>query len=336
MPSGNAPSTLLLSRSVIAGLAGTRDYLDAMQRAFTGLAEQRYRLPEVQHLPGEGGAFHVKSAARLDRPALAVVKINGNFPGNSAAHGLPTIQGTIVLFDAERGCVLAIMDSIEITARRTAAATALAARHLARSGSQTLGIVGCGAQARYHVEALRDVAPLETISFYDSRDDAARAFEAWVRTQGLESRRAVDARSAARGAEIVVTVTTSTTPVLALDDVAQGTFVAGVGADNPSKHELAPDLLAASRVVVDSCAQAAMGGDLYHAIESGAMTIQDVYAELAEVVSGATPGRSLVDEPYVFDSTGLAVQDHAAAEMIYERARAQAGLPSIRFDDAAS
>jgi ornithine cyclodeaminase/alanine dehydrogenase-like protein (mu-crystallin family) len=333
MPQASAPPTLLLSRSAIAGLATTRDYLDAMQQAFKGLAQQRYRLPDVQHVPAEGGAFHVKSAARLDRPALAVVKINGNFPGNAAAHGLPTIQGMIALLDAERGCVLAIMDSIEITARRTAAATALAARYLARSGSRTLGIIGCGTQARYHVEALSDVAPLETIVFCDSRDDAARGFEVWVREQGLEPRRAADPRATARDSEIVVTVTTSSRPVLELDDVGQGAFVAGVGADNPSKHELAPDLLAASRVVVDSRLQAAAGGDLHHAIASGAMRVQDVYAELADVVSGAKPGRSGSDERYVFDSTGLAVQDHAAAEMIFRRALAMGGLPALRLDD---
>jgi ornithine cyclodeaminase/alanine dehydrogenase-like protein (mu-crystallin family) len=329
-----APSVLLLSRSVIARLATTRDYLDAMQRAFAGLAEQRYRLPEVQHLPAHGGAFHVKSAARLDPPSYAVVKINGNFPGNAAAHGLPTIQGMIALLDADRGCVLAILDSIEITARRTAAATALSARHLARAGSRTLGIVGCGLQARYHIEALRDVARLETVAFCDSREDAAIAFEGWVRSQGVAARRAADARSAARDADIVVTVTTSARPVLALDDVAEGAFVAGVGADNPTKHELAPDLMAASRVVVDSLAQTASGGDLHHAIRAGAMTVDGVHAELAEVVSGRKPGRSREDERCVFDSTGLAVQDHAAVAMVFERARSMRDVTSIRLDDA--
>lgn len=329
----SAPPTLLLARSVIAGLATTRDYLDAMQRAFTGLAEQRYRLPEVLHLPAQRGAFHVKSAARVEPPALAVIKINGNFPGNASTHGLPTIQGMIAVLDAERGCVLAIMDSTEITARRTAAATALAARHVARAGSRTLGLIGCGTQARYHVEALSDVAQLETILFYDSRDDAASAFEASVRERGPAARRAADPRAAARETDIVVTVTTSSTPVLALDDVARGAFVAGVGADNASKHELAPDLLAASRVVVDSRAQAAAGGDLHHAIASGTMSVEDVYAELSEVVSGAKPGRGHADERYVFDSTGLAVQDHAAVEMVFERASARGGLPTIRLDD---
>jgi ornithine cyclodeaminase/alanine dehydrogenase-like protein (mu-crystallin family) len=287
----------------------------------------------VLHTPPAGGGYHVKRAARLERPALAVVKINGNFPGNAVAHGLPTIQGMIALFDAERGCVLAILDSIEITARRTAAATALAARHLARAGSRTLGIVGCGLQARYHVEALRDVAPIESVALCDSRDDAASAFEDWVQSLGLTAVRVADARSAAQGADIVVTVTTSPRPVLALGDVAEGAFVAGVGADNPTKHELAPDLMAASRVVVDSRAQAAAGGDLYHAIRTGAMTVDDVHAELADVVSGTRPGRTRADQRYVFDSTGLAVQDHAAVAMIFERARGVRDAPSMRLDD---
>jgi alanine dehydrogenase len=143
------------------------------------------------------------------------------------------------------------------------------------------------------------------------------------------------ARTTARGADVVVTLTTSTRPVLALADVEQGTFVAGVGADNPSKHELGPDLLAASRVVVDSRAQAAAGGDLHHAIRLGAMTGGDVYAELADVVSGAISGRTGADESFVFDSTGIAVQDHAAAEMIFDRACAMSGLPAIVLNDPA-
>jgi alanine dehydrogenase len=332
-PVSTPPPTLLLTRRVVAGLATTRDYLAAMQVAFTDLARGRFELPGVAHLPGRGGAFHVKSAARLTGRALAAIKINGNFPGNASVPGLPTIQGFIALLDAQHGSVLALMDSIEITARRTAATTALAARHLARSESRSLGIVGCGVQARYHLDALLDVAPIETVTFHDSREAAASTFDAHVLARGLAARRAPDAGAAARGADIVVTLTTSTQPVLALADVEQGTFVAGVGADNPSKHELGADLLAASRVVVDSRAQAAAGGDLHHAIRLGAITDENVYAELADVVSGAMPGRTSPQERFVFDSTGLAVQDHAAAEMIFERACAIGGIPTVVLND---
>jgi len=138
-PVASAPPTLLLSRSVIAGLATTQDYLAAMHDAFTGLAEQSYQLPDAGYVPATGGGFHVKSASRRGPGAVAVIKVNGNFPGNGVAWGLPTIQGFIAVLDAERGCVLALMDSAEITARRTAATSALAARHLARRESRSIG-----------------------------------------------------------------------------------------------------------------------------------------------------------------------------------------------------
>src|ERR1043165_5770692 len=153
----SAPPVLLLARDAISRLATTRDYLAAMQTAFADLAAHRFDVPAVGHIPGVGGMFHVKAAQRADARALAVIKVNGNFPNNRVQHDLPTIQGFIALLDAERGCVLALMDSIEITARRTAAATALAAKHLARPGSRSLAMIGCGVQALYHVEALRDV-----------------------------------------------------------------------------------------------------------------------------------------------------------------------------------
>ncbi|HEV8333720.1 MAG TPA: hypothetical protein VGQ22_20005, partial [Steroidobacteraceae bacterium] len=147
----SAPPVLLLSRSAISGLATTRDYLAAMQAAFADLARGRFEVPHVGHLPGVGGIFHIKSAQRSGSPSLAAIKVNGNFPGNVAQRQLPTIQGFVALLDAECGCVLALMDSIEITARRTAAATALAAKYLAKPGSRTLAMIGCGVQARYHV-----------------------------------------------------------------------------------------------------------------------------------------------------------------------------------------
>ena len=156
--------------------------------------------------------------------------------------------------------------------------------------------------------------------------NAARMLE-----MGLRTRRVGDARTAVRSADIVVTVTTSTRPLLGLADICPGTFVAGVGADNPSKHELAADLLKASRVVVDSLAQAAAMGDLQHAIKDGAMQAGDVHGELAQLAGGLIPGRAHGDEQWVFDSTGLSIQDLAAASMLYERARTAGGVPQIQL-----
>jgi alanine dehydrogenase len=327
----NAPPALLLSRTTIAKLATTRDYLAAMQSAFADFARGRFEVPPVGHVSGIGGMFHIKSAQRRQSPSLAVIKVNGNFPENDPRHRLPTIQGFVALLDAERGCVLALMDSIEITARRTAAATALAARYLARSDSRTLAIIGCGVQASYHVAALLDAAPLTSVVFCDPRENAALAFAGRVRELGLQAERVSDAQTAARTADIVVTVTTSTRPLLALADIRPGTFVAGVGADNPSKHEIAADLLKACRVVVDSLEQASTMGDLHHAIATGEMRAEDVHGQLAQLAAGHLAGRADRDQIWVFDSTGLSIQDLAAAEMIYERARTAGDVPTIEL-----
>jgi alanine dehydrogenase len=327
----SAPPVLLLSRSAIARLATTRDYLDAMQAAFADLALGRFEVPQVGHVPGIGGMFHIKSAQRSGAPALAAIKVNGNFPENVVRRQLPTIQGFVALVDAECGCVLALMDSIEITARRTAAATALAAKYLAKPESRTLAMIGCGVQAAYHVEALLDVATIESVAFCDPRDDAAQAFAGRMQELGLRTRRVGDTRKAVRSADIVVTLTTSTRAVLGLADIDPGAFVAGVGADNPSKHELAPDLMRASRVIVDSLAQASTLGDLHHALDAGAMRAGDVHGELAQLAAGQISGRTQADEQWVFDSTGLSIQDLAAAAMLYERARAARGVPQIEL-----
>ena len=190
-------------------------------------------------------------------------------------------------------------------------------------------MIGCGVQASYHVEALLDVVPIESVAFCDPRDDAAEAFAGRLHELGLRSRRVGDARTAVRSADVIVTVTTSTHHLIGLADVGPGTFVAGVGADNPVKHELAPELLKASRVVVDSLAQASTMGDLHHAIAAGAMDAGNVHGELAQLAAGKIAGCGNDDERWVFYSTGLAIQDLAAAEMIYERARAAGSVPQV-------
>jgi ornithine cyclodeaminase/alanine dehydrogenase-like protein (mu-crystallin family) len=133
--------------------------------------------------------------------------------------------------------------------------------------------------------------------------------------------------------DVVVTCTPSRTPLLAAADVPAGCFVAGVGADSDDKHELAPDLLARGVVVADVLEQCARIGDLHHALAAGAMRRDDVHAELADVVSGRRPGRRSPDEVTVFDSTGTALEDVAAAMVVYERALAERRGMRFRLGD---
>ncbi|MGQ0799971.1 MAG: ornithine cyclodeaminase family protein [Pseudomarimonas sp.] len=330
----SAHSTLILSRAEVAALAGPADYLAAMETAFKALAAGTWRAAAVGHIPAFNGAFHIKSALACDLPAVVAIKINGNFPNNAARAGLPTIQGCLLLADANDGRVLALMDSIEITARRTAAATALAARHLARKDATVLAMVGCGVQARHHLEAmlaLPDFA-FSTLRLFDPRTEASAALARAGKNAGLSVMVAATAAAAAHSAQIVVLTTTSTESLLHAQDVQPGMFIAAVGADSPSKSELSPALMARARVVPDVLAQAAEMGDLRLAIAAGAMSIIDIHGELAEVVAGGIPGRQNDEQIFVFDSTGTAIEDVAAASMLYGLARERGAGLSIDFN----
>jgi len=182
-------------------------------------------------------------------------------------------------------------------------------------------ICGCGVQGRDQLRALARVLPVRTVLAVDVDGRRAAEYAAAMEAElGLDVRAAGDLTSAARVSDVCVTCTPSRRAILGRDAVRAGAFVAAVGADNPEKQEIDPALLAASKVVVDVLEQCATIGDLHHAIAAGVMTQGDVHAELAEVVAGARPGRESDDEVVVFDSTGTAVQDVAAAALVYERA----------------
>ena len=320
----NTGTTLVLSRAAIAGRVRPLDYVDAVEDAFRALAAGAIESLPAAHVPGERGAFHIKSAVAKDGTHRAAIKINGNFPGNPHANGLPTIQGCIVLVDATDGRLLALMDSIEITAQRTAAASVVAARHLARADSSTVALIGCGVQARHHLDSLLALPgfALRALRLFDVDRASAEALGAQARTRGLEVTVDDAPGFACRHADIVVTCTPSPQPILYAADVRSGTFIAAVGADNPQKNEIAPDLMGTAHVVPDIIAQAAAMGDLRAAIAAGTMTVGDVHAELADIVARMRPGRTDDAETFIFDSTGTAIEDLVAANLIYERALA--------------
>ncbi len=325
--------TLILTRSDVARLLGIEACLEAVDLAFRHHGTEAAISPAVLELPGIGGGFHVKAGGlRLDR-TFAATKINANFPGNPKERGLPTIQGIVLLSDAESGEPLAIMDSAEITALRTAAATALAARHLARADASVATIIGCGRQSRDQLRFLCHVRPIRRVFAVDREAAAAAAFASAMATElGIPVEATADLSAAARAAQICVTCTPSKTPILSRKDVTPGAFIAGVGADSPHKRELDGDLFAGTTVVVDLLAQCLAMGDLRHAIEERRLNAADVHAELGDVLSGRKRGRSRDDEIVVFDSTGMALQDVAAAAAVYGAASAAGEGQRVAFE----
>jgi ornithine cyclodeaminase/alanine dehydrogenase-like protein (mu-crystallin family) len=224
------------------------------------------------------------------------------------------------------------MDSASLTAKRTAATTAVAARHLARPNADVAAIVGCGLQGAAHLEALLALRPFREVHLHDTDIARSRALAARTPGDGRTTVRAtVGLRDAIADAGIIVTCTSGAEFILSDGDVAPGTFVAAVGADNPRKREIHPDLMQRAKVVVDDLRQCAAGGDLHHALAAGVMTEADVRAELAAVVAGRTSVREGEDEIIVFDSTGIALEDAAAAEVVYRRATADGTWTRVRM-----
>ena len=313
--------TRILTRRDVASLLDWDECIAAVENAFRLHAEGRSLAPGVLGVPARDGAFHIKAAGlELGRVYFAA-KTNGNFPDNPRRLGLPAIQGVVVLCDAADGRPLAVMDSIELTVRRTAAATAVAARRLARADTDSVTICGCGTQGRAQLHALARVLPLERAYAFDANAATAQAFAADLgRELDLEVMVASDLPGALARSGACVTCTPSRNAILFREYVRPGTFVAAVGADSEDKQELDPQLMAASIVVADVLEQCARIGDLHHALEAGAMTRAGVHAELADLVTGARPGRRSPDEVTIFDSTGTALEDVAAAALAYEKA----------------
>jgi len=313
---------LLLTRSAVAALLGPEDYLTAVEGAFRAHGRGESLATGFLHIDAHGGEFHIKASGLPLGRTYVGVKVNGAFWQNRA-RGLPYVHGGLLLLDGETGVPLALMDSVEITVQRTAAATAVAARHLARPESRVVTICGTGTQGRAQLRYLARVLPVERVYAFGRGDDRVRRYAAEMQAElGVEVVVVNDLATAARRSDVVVTCTPSRAPLLGAGDVSPGTFIAAVGSDNPEKQELAPALVARAVVVADITEQCARVGELHHAIAAGLMTAQDVYGELGEVVAGRKPGRTSATDVVLFDSTGTALQDVAAAALAYERAGA--------------
>lgn len=308
------PGTILLGRSDINALLSMHDCIDAVEAAFRLHASGKIGAPGILGMHAGDGSFHVK-AAGMSRYFAA--KTNANFPGNAKAHGLPTIQGAILLFDANNGRLLAILDSAEVTALRTGATTGVAARYLARTSSSVATVVGCGAQSVAQLRAVTAVRNLSRVLVFDLDPGRAASF---ATAHGAEVVR--DLRGAIAESDIVVTCTTSTRAIVDAAWVPQGCFVAAVGADNEHKQEIDPALFRTARVVVDSLQQCALIGDLHHALDAGTITLEGVYGELGAIAAGQKPARESDRQTILFDSCGVALGDVAAAAQVYERALA--------------
>ena len=322
-----------MSRSEVACLLSLKEAITAVEKAFNLYGRGQVPAPGILGIHVKDGGFHTKAGLLPAGRNYFASKTNANFPGNKQ-RGLPTIQGIIMLSDADDGRLLALMDSIEITILRTGAATAVAAKYLARPESRILTIVGCGNQGKVTARMLSLLFPLEKVFAYDIDEERAIQFAKELSSELSLLIIPVDKPDdAIRKSDICVTCTPAHKFFVKRADIAPGTFIAAVGSDSEDKHELEPELVASAKLVTDLTSQCAKIGELHHALERGLMKEKDVYAELGEIIAGTKAGRSFKDEIIIFDSTGMALQDVATSVIVYEKAIEKGVRTSVNFQN---
>jgi ornithine cyclodeaminase/alanine dehydrogenase len=321
--------TLVLASTEITDLLSGVDVFAAVEAVHADLGTGAMTQPAPVTLAGSDDTVFLPMAVRSDRLGLAAVKLMADVPGNTA-RGLPSQRSTIVVSSVETGECVAVLDGAMITRVRTAAASAVATRHLARPDSRVLGLVGAGNLAVAHVRALRAarVAPqLDHVVVWSRSSSTVDRFVDAVGdvAPGLAVTVVDDVRTVVESSDVLCTLTPSVDPVVRGAWLHEGQHVNAVGArPRPTHRELDGEAMARGTLVVDGAATArAKSGDLLEALREGALPTDTRLRELGEIVAGIAPGRVSAHEVTVFDSVGLAAQDLAVAAAVIDLARAR-------------
>ncbi len=311
---------IVLQEREIRSLLDPASCIAAVEHAFTSYATGGAELPNVIHLdvPEHRGEIHIK-AGYLHGGDWYACKFASGFAGRN--------DGVVLTFDARTGAPAGILfDGGYLTDLRTAAAGAIAVRYLAVPTVRTVAIIGTGIQSRLQPALIKLVRPFDTVRVSGRRREAA---EATAKEIGGVVAETVEA--AVDGADVIVTVTASRSPLLRKEWIAPGALVIAVGSDGPHKQELDVGVLAqADRVIADSLPQCARLGEIHHAIDAGVITAERV-TELGQITAGRAPGRRTPTERIVCDLTGVGVQDVAAASLVMRRALATPDLYAKRI-----
>lgn len=309
----SVPPTRILNRTTTEALVTYSDVVSAVEQAFVAHARGETHMPPKVYLdlPEYGGDFR---AMPCSLGKVAGVKWVNAHPRNPTEHGLPSVMGVYVLSDAETAVPLAVLDATWITAARTGAAAAVASKYLGRKSPARLGFIGCGVQARTMLACHRALFGEALAVFgYDRDPDKARGF-------ADEVGGAVGSLEEVAACDLLCASTPARTPVLPDRLVQAGTHINAMGADGPGKQELDAAILRRARVFIDEWEQASHSGEINVPLTKGTLKQADLAGTLGQVVAGQCPGRQTEADITVFDSTGLAVQDLAVAQLVYQRA----------------
>ncbi|TQV88381.1 ornithine cyclodeaminase family protein [Aliikangiella coralliicola] len=305
----------ILHRTEIEKILSSLDPIPKIEEGFVQYSKGLATVPPVGELLMEKGEVHIKyGCIRADE--YYVVKVASGFYQNDAL-GLPSSNGLMLLFSQQTGqLACALLDEGFLTDIRTAIAGAIAAKHLAPANITAIGIVGTGIQARLQALYLKKVTTCRQLIVWGRSAEKTGDYQQDMQREGFEVSIADSIDELAQSANFIVTTTPSTTPLINVSQVRQGTHITAVGSDTPEKQELASDILArANLVVADSISQCQQRGEIYQALKAGSIQGEKV-VELGNVIA-AGQGRADEQQITIADLTGVAVQDIKIAEAVY-------------------
>jgi len=312
---------LLLSRKDVESVLTMKDTIEAVEKAFREHALGTVNLPlrPTIRVEKHKGSVLFMPAYIGEMGALGM-KVVSIYPDNPSKYNMPTLLAVVSLNDPKTGIPLAIMDGAFLTAMRTGAASGVATKYLARKDAKQVGIIGTGVQGKTQIAAVCEVRSIQKVKAYDIAADRCKSFcEGIAEELKVQAVPVGSSEKAVRESEIVITASTSKTPVVNGNWLEEGTHINGIGSHSPDTRELDETVIKRAKVIVDS-REAALkeAGDLMIPISQGIITPDHIFAELGEVIIGRKKGRENEDEITLFKSQGLAIQDVSTAAKVYE------------------
>lgn len=315
--------TLLLSLKDVEQALSMEEVISAVEKGYISYNEGKVQQPDIvsMEMPENNGETDIKSCYNKLNESISV-KIASGFYDNGKNNDLPTMIGTILLFDGENGAPLCIMDGSLITGIRTGAAGAISSKLLARKDSKVVAVFGAGGQARMQIYALCQVMNIQEIKVYSECTEELLKYKEDIETNTKAKVMICNTpEQAMKDADIAISTTPSKKYLVGKSLVKPGMHIVAVGADMAGKNEWDPQIFKGAKVVNDSIAQCISRGETRNAIISGIIEESDIYAEIGELLAGKKPLRESYDEITIFDTTGMGIQDNVTAFKVYEVAK---------------
>jgi ornithine cyclodeaminase/alanine dehydrogenase-like protein (mu-crystallin family) len=320
---------IIVPEKDIAGLISPADCFEAIEAVFSSMAKRTaYNFPVIREAIGHADALYGFKSG-FDRQSLALgLKSGGFWPGN-AAHGLTNHQSTVFLFDADTGRCRAVVGGNLLTALRTAAASAVSIKHLAREDAETIGIIGAGHQSAFQLRAALAQRDFSRVVAWNRNLDKVSRLRDVAEELGVTFE-AVSLDSLGAQSDVIISITSSFAPILKAAQVKPGTHIACMGTDTKGKQEVETELVAISTLFTDELAQSVTIGECQHVVAAG-LVDKDAIIELGAVINGDNPGRTSNDELTLFDGTGVGLQDLAVASRVVQEAISKGSATTVPF-----